>query len=59
MSYYNSYNNMLFFLQANKTALPIINLIEVMKPGVIDFSIVKQGEKLNGEVGATIIFIPV
>ena len=36
--------------QANKTALPIINLIEVMKPGVIDFSIVKQGDKLGAEV---------
>jgi len=35
--------------KANKTALPIINLIEVMKPGVIDFSIVKQGEKLGAE----------
>jgi len=35
--------------KANKTALPIINLIEVMKPGVIDFSIVKQGEKLGTE----------
>jgi len=32
----------------NKTALPIINLIEVMKPGVIDFSIVKQGESISG-----------
>jgi len=35
--------------KANKTALPIINLIEVMKPGVIDFSIVKQGDKLRAE----------
>merc|ERR1711970_1265608 len=34
--------------KTNKTALPIINLIEVMKPGVIDFSIVKQGEKITG-----------
>ena len=36
--------------QANKTALPIINLIEVMKAGVIDFGIVKQGDKLGAEV---------
>jgi len=33
--------------KVNKTALPIIHLIDVMKPGVIDFSIVKQGEKLS------------
>jgi len=30
-----------------KTALPIIHLIDIMNPGVIDFSIVKQGEKIN------------
>jgi len=33
--------------KVNKTALPIIHLIDVMKPGVIDFSIVKQGDKLT------------
>jgi len=34
--------------KTNKTALPIIHLIDVMKPGVIDYSIVKQGEKISG-----------
>eukprot|EP00092_Neocalanus_flemingeri_P000849 GFUD01000906.1.p1 GENE.GFUD01000906.1~~GFUD01000906.1.p1 ORF type:complete len:613 (-),score=215.60 GFUD01000906.1:166-2004(-) len=34
--------------KSNKTALPIIHLIDVMKPGVIDFSIVNQGEKISG-----------
>jgi plastin-3 len=31
-----------------KTALPIIHLIDVIHPGLIDFSIVKQGEKMTG-----------
>ena len=36
--------------KANKTALPIIHLIDVMKPGVIDYSIVKQGDGISGPV---------
>jgi len=34
---------------ANKTALPIIDLIDAMKNGVIDYKFVKTGSKLNGE----------
>jgi hypothetical protein len=34
----------------NKTALPIIHLIDVMKPGFVDFSMVKQGSMLTDEV---------
>ena len=36
--------------KANKTALPIIDLIDAMKTGVIDYAIVKTGSKLDGEV---------
>merc|ERR1719323_1508735 len=32
-----------------KTALPIIDLIDAMKTGVIDYSVVKAGSKLTGE----------
>jgi len=32
-----------------KTALPLIHLIDIMNPGVINFSIVKQGEKVHRE----------
>merc|ERR1719483_10293 len=32
----------------NKTALPIIHLIDVMHPGLIDFTIVKQGKIITG-----------
>jgi len=35
--------------KTNKTSLPIIHLIDVMKPGVIDFSIVRQGQSLSDE----------
>jgi len=31
-----------------KTALPIIHLIDVIHPGLIDFKVVKQGEKMTG-----------
>jgi len=31
-----------------KTALPIIHLIDVIHPGLIDFNIVKQGERITG-----------
>jgi len=34
--------------KTNKTSLPIIHLIDVIKPGVIDYSYVKQGEGING-----------
>jgi len=34
--------------KTNKTALPVIHLIDVMKPGVIDYSTVAQGEKITG-----------
>ena len=36
--------------KTNKTALPIIDLIDAMKTGVIDYSVVKTGSKLTGEV---------
>ena len=36
--------------KANKTALPIIDLIDAMKTGVIDYAVVKNGSKLDGEV---------
>jgi len=35
--------------KANKTALPIIDLIDAIKKGVIDYSIVKTGSQLTGE----------
>jgi len=35
--------------QVNKTALPIIHLVDVIKPGSIDYSLVKQGAKLTPE----------
>jgi len=35
--------------KTNKTALPIIDLIDAMKTGVIDYSVVKTGAKLTGE----------
>jgi plastin-3 len=35
--------------KSNKTALPIIDLIDAMNTGVIDYSIVKTGSKLTGE----------
>merc|ERR1712059_179027 len=35
--------------KANQTALPIIDLIDAMKSGVIDYSVVKTGSKLPGE----------
>merc|ERR1712080_104877 len=34
---------------ANNTALPIIDLIDAVKKGVIDYSIVKTGSQLTGE----------
>ena len=37
-------------MQTIKTALPIIHLIDVIHPGLIDFSIVKQAEKITGPV---------
>ena len=36
--------------KTNKTALPIIDLIDAMKTGVIDYAVVKTGSKLDGEV---------
>ena len=38
------------YFQKNKTALPIIHLIDVIKPGVIDFSIVKQEDRISNLV---------
>ena len=38
------------YFQKNKTALPIIHLIDVIKPGVIDFSSVKQGDRISNLV---------
>ena len=35
--------------KTNKTALPIIDLIDAMKTGVIDYAVVKTGSKLTGE----------
>jgi plastin-3 len=35
--------------KANKTALPIIHLIDVIKPGSIDYSVVKQGANLSSQ----------
>merc|ERR1719391_995244 len=35
--------------KTNKTALPIIDLIDAMKTGVIDYAVVKTGSKLDGE----------
>jgi len=35
--------------KTNKTALPIIDLIDAMKTGVIDYAVVKNGSKLDGE----------
>ena len=37
--------------KANKSALPIIDLIDAIKTGAIDYSFVKTGSKLTGEVG--------
>ncbi|TRY80405.1 hypothetical protein TCAL_07747 [Tigriopus californicus] len=34
---------------ANKTALPVIHLIDAMREGVIDYSLVKSGDKLTLE----------
>ena len=34
----------------NKSALPVIHLIDAMKSGVIDYSIVKTGEQLIAKV---------
>ena len=42
-------------IQTIKTALPIIHLIDVLHPGLIDWSIVKQGEKITGPVSLVII----
>ena len=42
-------------MQSIKTSLPIIHLIDVIHPGLIDFSIVKQAEKITGLVRITII----
>ena len=36
-------------MQTNKTALPIIHLIDVIKPGVIDYSIVLSGAESESE----------
>lgn len=36
--------------QQNKTALPVIHLIDSMQSGVIDYKIVKSGSKLTKEV---------
>ena len=33
----------------NRTALPVIHLIDSMKSGVIDYTVVKTGNKLNDE----------
>ncbi|XP_023321342.1 plastin-2 [Eurytemora carolleeae] len=35
--------------KVNKTALPIIHLIDVIKPGSIDYSLVKQGATITNE----------
>lgn len=35
--------------KSNKTAMPIIDLIDAMKTGVIDYAVVKTGSKLDGE----------
>ena len=37
--------------KANKSALPIIDLIDAIKTGAIDYTFVKTGSKLTGEVG--------
>ena len=42
-------------VQSIKTALPIIHLIDVIHPGLIDFNIVKQGERITGPVRIIII----
>ena len=33
--------------KANKDALPVIHLIDVLKPGTIDYGVVKQGGNLQ------------
>ena len=38
------------YSQVNKTALPMIHLVDVLKPGSIDYSLVKQGANLTREV---------
>ena len=44
--------------KTNKTSLPIIHLIDVIKPGVIDYSFVTQGESMSKEVGPGAEYIP-
>lgn len=39
----------------NKSALPVIHLIDAMKSGVIDYSIVKSGEQLIAKVIFTLL----
>jgi hypothetical protein len=45
-------------VQTNKTSLPIIHLIDVIKPGVIDYSFVQQGESISKEVSTVVNSIP-
>jgi len=35
--------------KANKDAVPVLHLIDVLKPGTIDYSVVKQGSKLRDD----------
>ena len=38
------------YVKTNKTALPILHLIDVIKPDTVDFSLVKNGANLSVEV---------
>ena len=40
--------------KANRTALPIIDIVDIMKPGTINYEFVKTGSSLSDEVGQII-----
>ena len=40
--------------KANRTALAIIDIVDIMKPGTINYEFVKTGSSLSDEVGQII-----
>ena len=40
--------------KANRTALPIIDIVDIMKPGTINYEFVKTGSSLSDEVNQII-----
>ena len=44
------FKSLIFQDQANKTALPVIHLIDAMRNGIINYDVVKSGKELTLQV---------